>query len=404
MQSPRSVAWSRSRKRTDEDASVWPSATDLPPSNPSKNWQTAIKVTKGLISLSRRTRRPVAWRAFSEVSVAGVAAALDRRSPPLRRLLWAVCLDRVNRYVAEPINVNVKITHNDSLEYPAITLVPPNATDAKVNISLLVGVGGMTPDTLWTLLSQRRDIFFAECWFGRGVTCDEQGKWTPVHTVMGPCYTYMINNTHVSAVGGFHNLYMNMRETTPTVKDDSGVRILVHQRLDSPVLAARTSSMSAELGWSREVKLELRKILNTEKSPCKDDIKYSAAQCELNCFQQFMLENLVFEQITEEKAYPLISLLCDIGGTLGLLMGASVLTVCELLEVGWSHLLQHCCRLEERKPPQTDLKNPAPPTISKVSRDLPNAVAEAAHIITGKQSVIKPKMPPLRPTMQNTIN
>jgi hypothetical protein len=27
-------------------------------------------------------------------------------------------------------------------------------------------------------------------------------------------------------------------------------------------------------------------------------------------------------------------------------MGASVLTVCELLEVGWSHLMQNLCRLE----------------------------------------------------------
>jgi hypothetical protein len=60
---------------------------------------------------------------------------------------------------------------------------------------------------------------------------------------------------------------------------------------------------------------------------------------------------LIYEHITEELAYPMISLLCDIGGTLGLLMGASVLTVCELLEVIWSYIIQSCCTLEERQPP-----------------------------------------------------
>jgi Amiloride-sensitive sodium channel len=43
-------------------------------------------------------------------------------------------------------------------------------------------------------------------------------------------------------------------------------------------------------------------------------------------------------------AYNIVALLCDIGGTLGLLMGASVLTMCELLEVLWSRLLQTLCR------------------------------------------------------------
>ncbi|XP_065345770.1 acid-sensing ion channel 4-like isoform X2 [Cloeon dipterum] len=52
---------------------------------------------------------------------------------------------------------------------------------------------------------------------------------------------------------------------------------------------------------------------------------------------------LAYEVIQEEYAYTMIALLCDIGGTLGLLMGASVLTVCELLEVAWSRLLRLFC-------------------------------------------------------------
>ncbi|KAF4528830.1 hypothetical protein B566_EDAN015030 [Ephemera danica] len=222
-------------------------------------------------------------------------------------------------------------------------------------------------------------------------------------------------------------------ETQPKTKGEVGLRVLLHEPDDSPVLLARTHSMSAELGWSREVKLELRKFdsLSTAKDPCNDDPNYSEAKCHFDCFQRAMYEvakcrmpymsvemqpsnvsecstpgdyedamrevnnllfmgewsvhhcecehecfettyqaypenmvfkpnearlrifyeDLVFEQIEESRAYPMISLLCDIGGTLGLLMGASVLTVCELLEVVWSHFLRGCCRLKEREPP-----------------------------------------------------
>ena len=40
--------------------------------------------------------------------------------------------------------------------------------------------------------------------------------------------------------------------------------------------------------------------------------------------------------------YGTIDLFCDVGGTLSLLMGASLLTCCELLEVAWIYLLQKC--------------------------------------------------------------
>ena len=50
-----------------------------------------------------------------------------------------------------------------------------------------------------------------------------------------------------------------------------------------------------------------------------------------------------FEYIREEVGYGTIDLLCDVGGTLSLLMGASLLTCCELLEVAWIYLLQKCC-------------------------------------------------------------
>ena len=50
-------------------------------------------------------------------------------------------------------------------------------------------------------------------------------------------------------------------------------------------------------------------------------------------FSDFLLQSLEFEFIKEEVGYGTIDLLCDVGGTLSLLMGASLLTCCELFEV-----------------------------------------------------------------------
>ena len=46
----------------------------------------------------------------------------------------------------------------------------------------------------------------------------------------------------------------------------------------------------------------------------------------------YILPRLSYEEIEENKAFEFLSLLSEIGGFLGLLLGASVLTVCELVD------------------------------------------------------------------------
>ena len=41
---------------------------------------------------------------------------------------------------------------------------------------------------------------------------------------------------------------------------------------------------------------------------------------------------LSYEQVTEQKAFELLSLFSEVGGFMGLLLGASILTVCELID------------------------------------------------------------------------
>ena len=43
-------------------------------------------------------------------------------------------------------------------------------------------------------------------------------------------------------------------------------------------------------------------------------------------------QELSYEEITQNIAFEFLSLLSEIGGFLGLLLGASVLTVCELID------------------------------------------------------------------------
>ena len=64
----------------------------------------------------------------------------------------------------------------------------------------------------------------------------------------------------------------------------------------------------------------------------------------INLYFFLSFQNLEFEYIKEDVGYGTIDLLCDVGGTLSLLMGASLLTCCELLEVAWIVMAKKCCR------------------------------------------------------------
>ncbi|XP_059087642.1 acid-sensing ion channel 1-like [Tigriopus californicus] len=80
--------------------------------------------------------------------------------------------------------------------------------------------------------------------------------------------------------------------------------------------------------------------------------KYSAKKQVSRARVRIYYQNLQYEFIKETVGYGTIDLLCDIGGTLSLLMGASLLTCCELLEVAWMSLVSKCrpCRRQDKQP------------------------------------------------------
>ncbi|XP_063600738.1 acid-sensing ion channel 1C-like [Penaeus indicus] len=82
-------------------------------------------------------------------------------------------------------------------------------------------------------------------------------------------------------------------------------------------------------GWSH-VKCNCLKQCNEDiYSTYTEAAKTSGKSAKLRVFFQ----DLTYDEVSEDIAYGAIALLCDIGGTLGLLLGASVLTFIEFVEV-----------------------------------------------------------------------
>ncbi|XP_037803586.1 acid-sensing ion channel 1-like [Penaeus monodon] len=95
-------------------------------------------------------------------------------------------------------------------------------------------------------------------------------------------------------------------------------------------------------GWSH-VKCNCLKQCNEDiYSTYTEAAKTSGKSAKLRVFFQ----DLTYDEVSEDIAYGAIALLCDIGGTLGLLLGASVLTFIEFVEVVGMKFLPQGPRLQ----------------------------------------------------------
>ena len=90
--------------------------------------------------------------------------------------------------------------------------------------------------------------------------------------------------------------------------------------------------------------------------------------------------------------YGTIDLLCDVGGTLSLLMGASLLTCCELLEVAWIYLLQKFCTVFPT----------AGPALTSVAKFLIPLATDETHTDSNitEANMVKRSIPYLSPRLQ----
>lgn len=72
--------------------------------------------------------------------------------------------------------------------------------------------------------------------------------------------------------------------------------------------------------------------------------------CVLRITDLILRQDLYYENVQESLAYPVIPLLCDLGGALGLMLGASLLTFFEIVEavVLYAHSLYQCKQKQVR--------------------------------------------------------
>lgn len=87
--------------------------------------------------------------------------------------------DRVEYYSSTPVTVNVRVTMNDTLRFPVLTVCNKNSFNmsqirllekemtgsvnkVEVNISQLVGLRGMDAKQLWDVMAHDPDQFIVE--------------------------------------------------------------------------------------------------------------------------------------------------------------------------------------------------------------------------------------------------
>ncbi|XP_050719585.1 acid-sensing ion channel 4-like [Eriocheir sinensis] len=383
---------------------------------------------------------------FAEISIAGMSRACVSSCPRAQRGVWTLALltctalmtaqvwDRLTYYLSTPVTVNVRVTRNQTLRFPIVSFCNKNRFNmtavrqmqeeraerlgetnssevATWDIPDLLDDEDMDAAKVWTRTSHGLDRMVKECWFTRGKRCEEVGSWSTIHTVLGICYQYRVNDP-VETSGIFNNMYLLLHDKEPQqYNGDNGFKILIHDPRDDPVIDLRTHGTTINEGWGKDVRVAVRefKTISRHRWPCVSNTSYSSSQCISRCFLtalhahtqclmpymhdidgrqcntseeyrnstdmetrllffggwkhsqceclkqcnediysiyteaaktnkdsaklRVFFQDLTFDEVSEEIAYGTIALLCDIGGTLGLLLGASVLTFMEFLEV-----------------------------------------------------------------------
>ncbi|XP_046456628.1 acid-sensing ion channel 4-A-like [Daphnia pulex] len=438
--------------------------TNLPPSRPSAGISAAVPDLQETMCMLQMMSvdGPLAELkpkpALSAISMPGIANIFGE-AHLTRRIVWILVIvsafiiatiqvkDRVEFYSSTPVTVNVRVTMNDTLRFPVLTICNKNSfnmsqirmleaeaglgrnSKSEVNISQLVGVRGMDAKQLWDVIAHDPDQIIAECWFGRNVSCNQVGRWTKVYTYLGVCYSFIRNETWVKTTGSFNNLYVKLKDTEMECSSllwgakkgegERGWKMLIHDLRDSPVVDVRTHGSTLDNGWGKDIRIYLREFrtLNVWKRPCLKNGNYSkciercfvaaaadrmtcrlpfmdeiavgynhrkmeycntpdsfwnnskeidnllvyghwarnsCSHCQRQCNQDFYIaytemtkmkpsenkisklrvfyQDFTFDEIEESADYGAVSLLCDIGGSLGFLLGFSVLTVCEIVD------------------------------------------------------------------------
>ncbi len=143
--------------------------------------------------------------------------------------------------------------------------------------------------------------------------------------------------TYITQICGCRNLFMPNKNSSvcspiqleTCVKDAERnyIETLPACAKDCPVSCTEVlySYMTSQASFTKQYK----KYIQQNTIPVHDEAYWEDNLVQINVYYTDMLEEIVVHQ----AAYNVFSLLCDLGGALGLILGASVITLMELIDL-----------------------------------------------------------------------
>ncbi|XP_048752187.2 uncharacterized protein LOC125663832 isoform X3 [Ostrea edulis] len=213
-------------------------------------------------------------------------------------LLWTVLMlvgmtvmtyqiiDRILYFASNPISVNVRINHNQSLAFPAVTICNQNAfkasTAAQKGWYRLIEtmyngsskslsredikrfqISNLTFNQIFQEASHRKEDLIVSCRWS-GLPCGPE-NFTEQLTDHGNCYQFVApeNARSTGAENGL-NLLLNVEqyEYMPGPNDAAGVKVLTHQQSDIP--RVRELGIAVPTGTQAFIGLQVILVHNVE--------------------------------------------------------------------------------------------------------------------------------------------
>ncbi|CAJ0914719.1 unnamed protein product, partial [Mesorhabditis belari] len=249
---------------------------------------------------------------------------------------------QVSRYASSPVSTNVEVEYPEQIIFPVIALCnnnqfrQSNLLGYKLKYDDEISFFEQVIDSIGNasavefLRNSTHDIrtMLAGCTLPNGTRCGPE-MWTQFWTLNGICWA--LNLDHVTPIvvtssGKDHGLRLVLNvesyeraDTCGRVLDsqlETGIRVLIYNQTELPITTSK--------GRSFDAAFEDYLAVYYKKTQIDEDFEK-----ENLALVNIYLQSNAIETWTQQEEYTFWTLACDIGGALGLFLGASVVTITE---------------------------------------------------------------------------
>ncbi|GFN75842.1 acid-sensing ion channel 4 [Plakobranchus ocellatus] len=165
--------------------------------------------------------------------------------------------------------------------------------------------------------------------------------WSTLNTSTGDIWQLVLDDENLREFYEHRNLTEMLRDLTEVLTE---VAVNFTQHRDDCDFRFELGNLDSLFLMSVEQMMDAMKAYITGSALDKDFIQNNFLQLDV------YYKEKSYEQITQQRAYDLFALMCDIGGSMGLFVGASVLTICELLDLGLHKSVRHFAQTMNNPP------------------------------------------------------